>query len=172
MYLRLREGCDETFRRILAKYEDDMVCEAGCDACCTLFSVTHVEGRIISDYLPSHPADLPGDGETGCVFLREGRCIVYPVRPIICRTHGLLLFDSVENVIERSCGKNFRGTGNGSFDPEDALDMRRVTESLAVLNVRYCQLAGGGTEDGRVALKALADRGGAGVRPIVPNSKR
>jgi len=47
-----------------------------------------------------------------CIFLKDGICKIYPVRPIICRLYGISMYynwcDEIENAI--------RGMSNGNID--------------------------------------------------------
>lgn len=68
----------------------------GCDASCCRPdeiggepSVTRGEIELIDKYLEEHPGFIFSEaGESACKFLDvEGRCKIYPVRPIDCRVH-------------------------------------------------------------------------------------
>lgn len=68
----------------------------GCDATCCQPgktggepSVTNSEIKLIEDYLVRHPGFIFYEGgHAACKFLGEdGKCKIYPVRPIDCRVH-------------------------------------------------------------------------------------
>lgn len=79
-------------------------CQSECSACCTLEGgyvyLNDEESASIAsylqvdkqDFLSSLTHEIDGktallDGENGaCVFLEDGRCLIYPVRPLQCRT--------------------------------------------------------------------------------------
>ncbi len=93
-----------------------IVCEAGCHYCCyNLVEVTPPEALVIGDYITQTWGEdakeelrqrlagsrrlkagksrmaLAGQRQKlPCPLLREGRCMVYPVRPLVCRAmHSL-----------------------------------------------------------------------------------
>ncbi|MHB8174715.1 MAG: YkgJ family cysteine cluster protein [Nitrospirota bacterium] len=88
--------------RLKSKKDFDYVpCIDGCSECCGPFPLSQRELAKIRDYLEplgrAMPSLIPGlnlpvDWEAGrsldCAFLEEGKCIVYPVRPLICRGMG------------------------------------------------------------------------------------
>ena len=157
-YMRLRDECDKTFRKIQMEFPDEMECKEGCDACCQLSSVTYLEGRMITDHLKSSRHNIDRNSQGKCIFLTDGLCSIYPVRPIICRTHGVLLYDSENDRLERSCNKNFQDQNRQSFDKSHALDIHRITGQLIRLNVLYCHFTGRDmSEDGRTSLINLLD---------------
>ena len=84
--------CDTLFAAAQTRWGEAMVCGKGCCSCCLLESVSPLEAALLRRYITDHP--LHGSaGTVGlCPLLTvEGRCRVYPVRPLICRTHGLLI---------------------------------------------------------------------------------
>lgn len=105
-YLALRAAVDAHAERVLASH--DLACQPGCTACCRQdLSVTVVEADAVFTWLRAHGAP-PQDGSRtvidghgrfdelsggqDCSFLAAGGlCGIYPVRPIICRSHGLPL---------------------------------------------------------------------------------
>ena len=68
-------------------------CKAGCSYCCNMaVSITLAEAKAISTH--TKPDKDLSDAEsrklytgTPCTFLVEGKCSVYPVRPVACRTY-------------------------------------------------------------------------------------
>jgi hypothetical protein len=76
-----------------------------------------------------------------CWLLNEqGRCSAYAHRPLICRTHGLLLLD--EQGVRLSCQKNDFLMKQIESDMSMALDTDRITENLMRLNLAFCVTAG------------------------------
>ncbi len=135
---KLCDWCDEFFEGVIQKYGQKIQCHEGCCYCCTLQSVSHLEAHIIEDFIQTH--DITGDAKAKqtCLFLNNGRCSIYDVRPLICRTHGLILYDSEENSLHRTCDLNFDMELPTSFRKEEALDSFKVTENLTRLNLLYC----------------------------------
>ena len=64
-------------------------CPEGCSACCGFAPATEEEYALIQRFIARHkiiPVRHP-DGET-CPLFIDGRCAIYPVRPMICRLYG------------------------------------------------------------------------------------
>lgn len=83
-------------------------CGTGCSHCCYMaVSVSQEEAELIGEYVERDPFKLNFDPQdyvdrnggrdlyegVACTFLVEGRCTVYPVRPIACRLHHSLQSD-------------------------------------------------------------------------------
>ena len=67
-----------------------MQCDKGCTDCCTIVPASDREIAAIRDYATARGI-LPqqrGPLSIRCPFFQEGRCAVYPVRPMICRLFG------------------------------------------------------------------------------------
>ena len=78
-------------------------CADDCGECCGLMSMSELEERRVKRFLKENHIEVqfyndPLDvtyvkalrGENRCYFLDERRrCLVYPVRPIICRLYGV-----------------------------------------------------------------------------------
>jgi Fe-S-cluster containining protein len=141
-YRNLCRYCDGFFSIILEKYPAEMKCRKGCSTCCELESVTQIEASVIADYLTTqNPVIEPGNSGS-CIFLRNGLCQIYPVRPIICRTHGLILYDSEAQNLLSTCSLNFPQTDLNQFEIEDALDSLKITENLIRLNLAFDKING------------------------------
>lgn len=67
-----------------------MRCDRGCTDCCGPVEANEKEIRAIDRYINEHdirPAEHP-DNPLQCPFMQQGRCVVYPVRPFLCRLFG------------------------------------------------------------------------------------
>lgn len=79
-------------------------CGKGCHACCRQnVTIWEDEAAVIADYCKEHGIDIPrayleehlkygwkevARTEVGwCVFLKDGLCSIYPVRPLACRKY-------------------------------------------------------------------------------------
>jgi Fe-S-cluster containining protein len=90
-----------------------------------------------------------------CPLLLHRECSVYPVRPIICRTHGVPVRHRGVGVMP-SCTMNFMDRDVDTLDDALVLDADRITENLMRLNLVYCRITGSDVSaDQRIALTAL-----------------
>ena len=98
-YRQLLQRVDDKFQEIVGRRPDQYSCKAGCFACCRSgLTVTNIEKEHIKSWLLSHPAliqelkklqdDPPHAGAQCRLLNKDGRCTIYPVRPIVCRSHG------------------------------------------------------------------------------------
>ena len=81
----------------------EISCVEDCGKCCGLISMSELEDRRVRRFLEENHLEVqfyndPLDvtyvkalhGENRCYFLdKRQRCLVYPVRPIICRLYGV-----------------------------------------------------------------------------------
>lgn len=151
-YETLVQWCDDFFKAMAKRHGAAITCHAGCDSCCNRESVTALEAEVILRHIEKTGLDALAPEPGRCIFLAEGRCTVYDARPLICRTHGLLLWTKSENRLYRSCTLNYGDEDWESRPAADALDHETITENLIRLNALYCQITGTGDENGRVAL--------------------
>ncbi len=65
-----------------------MRCDDGCGDCCGPVPVTETEFRRVEHYAKEHGI-VPVEHKTAtCPMYQNGRCAVYPVRPLICQVFG------------------------------------------------------------------------------------
>lgn len=94
----------ETFDLTLKETVKEVSCKKGCHFCCRInVDISEPEAILISEYCKENGIDIPKDRleeqlkygwreiaatEAGwCVFLKEGNCSIYPVRPAACRAY-------------------------------------------------------------------------------------
>lgn len=158
-YYKLRNYCDSFFEIVYSTFQSEMKCKKRCSLCCTLESVLVLEGSIITSYLEKHEPKSFLQKEDRCLFLDKGLCSIYPVRPIICRTHGLVLYDSEKSTLASSCDLNYVEFDFKKFNKKYALDIHEVTKVLVQLNLRYSELIDTSlSEDGRISLQTLVSK--------------
>jgi Fe-S-cluster containining protein len=81
--------------------------------------------------------------DRACGFLdADSGCQIYPFRPIICRTHGLPLVYWHEDSDPPGygvifCDKNFEAGQEIEFTPDNTLDMDKINEKLARVNLVF-----------------------------------
>jgi Fe-S-cluster containining protein len=175
-YGRLVDYCTAFWNQVAGVVGGQISCKKGCSICCELTSVNYLEARLIADHCVKHPEALvapgrprvpPPDQEGSCPFITARACRIYAVRPLICRTHGLLLRgESFREPVVPSCPYNFVETDFDSVDTALVLDIEKISDNLARLNAAYC-LARGDIKKAseRVMLKELAE-GPAGLPRI------
>ncbi len=95
----LHAKVDAKFADIAARHPDQVNCRRGCHSCCLPnLTVVGVEAARIRQYFVDHPDALAAartnardkpHGATRCAMLDvDGGCVIYPVRPTLCRAHG------------------------------------------------------------------------------------
>lgn len=140
-YQILCKYCDTLFLTVTAKYKPQINCCKGCCSCCEIDSVNALEMWSICRYIKSQQLSLSNNVESSCAMLKEGCCMIYPVRPLICRTHGLIVkSNEFSHLAIRTCNKNF--TFNRNIDANLVLDASRITMNLVRLNYAFCLTIG------------------------------
>jgi uncharacterized protein len=138
---------DDNSARILAAHGEKITCSKGCAECCIGISVMPVEFHAMKKILAGRDPGSVGRSETDetCVFLdKENSCMIYDLRPVICRTHGYPLYYMDRNDVWKLtyCGKNFRGPVKTPFAQDNVLNLEGINLILASLNRKYCTLTG------------------------------
>lgn len=168
-YRELRDRTDLSGGVLADMHCKHLACRPGCHDCCTDITVSPVEYHAILGDLRAAGVDaqsLPFDPDAACAFLSGGLCMLYRVRPLICRTHGLpIAFVNDEEdppqVSVSFCPKNFveAGPEDLDFGPENTLDVDALNVELAEINWRFAEEAGAldSEPDGRIPLSRLRD---------------
>jgi Fe-S-cluster containining protein len=143
-YQKLCQYCDALFAATRAAFRLHIRCSRGCATCCSLETVAPLEAYVMTSYLPSLPphtisvlADKADQSTHQCMFLYNNECTLYPVRPIICRTHGLPIIYPDRQGID-TCLLNFSGFDLTSIDRRFLLDAETITMNLMRLNLAFC----------------------------------
>jgi hypothetical protein len=156
-------------------YPNEIACRKGCGICCELQSVNQIEAYVIHSYIVNNNisddvsvdddiTDVTNVNNDVCSFLHQQSCAIYPARPIICRTHGLILRSSEFPLSKQaaSCPYNFPSIHPDDFPQELAVDVDLITKNLVNLNLAFCMASGIDIGDGaesaenRVLLRDLA----------------
>lgn len=125
-----------------SRFASDMNCKQGCFECCSEnLTVTRIEADAIESFIKKNNLHLPAKAlKPGhCKNLDElGACLIYPVRPLVCRTHGLPVdYKSDEETKHRSvCPKNFQELELHSLSSNDVLNGDTLNLLLGVLNMK------------------------------------
>lgn len=184
-YRVVQTRVDAFFAAVLHRHPTQLQCQSGCHGCCQAgLSVSAIEAAAIRDYVQSLPEDQraqlrahvrPGAAlnraalgsaaaAASCALLtRDGRCTIYPARPLVCRSQGLPLAYEAALIPEGAlrfrakdgravvvCPLNFSSTADPAGLPSpsvepaaaDILDGERLDVILALLNHRYIDSLG------------------------------
>lgn len=139
-YNELGMYCENFWQRVLKKFAKDIACHAGCGICCELQSVNLLEAYSITRSLPLDYTPPESVQNSKCVFLSNDVCTIYTSRPLICRTHGLII-KSIEftNDYSITCPYNFSEC-DVEISSEVILDIDRITENMMKLNYAFCMI--------------------------------
>lgn len=143
-YYALREKVDCISAQVSREFSTTLSCRQGCDSCCRHLSLYPVEMSAIIRRLGELPEErrafildrVAESAEESCPLLFEHVCLLYEVRPLICRTHGnpLIICD---NGVERIdfCQLNFNGVT--SFPGSSVLNLEQLNMLLTSINALF-----------------------------------
>jgi len=120
-------------------FEGKIKCKPGCYTCCVGgLTITKLEADAILEFLETNNIKLPleSNHKNLCKNLdKDGRCLIYQVRPIVCRSHGVPL-DYKEGAfkVRTVCPKNFQNEKISDLSLTDVLNMDTVNVLLGMLN--------------------------------------
>ena len=141
-YRVLIDEVDRAAEDLYGIFGNRVVCLAGCSSCCKIpRSVLPIEAEYILthndlDEASKQKVRKQAEKSPNCPFLVDDLCAVYPIRPLICRTHGLPLlyyFESEQGYAITHCDLNFSGE-NPAFGKGEYLDMETINGRLRQLN--------------------------------------
>ena len=163
-YRQLVARLDVHSGRVTEAWSASLACREGCFDCCQRdLSVFAVEAASIRAWLADNDLGA-GTSAEGCALLDErGGCRIYPVRPVVCRTHGLPLAVSQDDgtVTGDVCPLNFDGgSGLAGVPAQDFLSITTVNTLLAAIDLAFTDAAGLPPGE-RTPLAELADSEGA-----------
>lgn len=144
--VQLTTKVDAFFARVVARHGDDMQCGSGCYDCCRVrLTITEVEAEAIR---AARPRVVANPNPELCAALdSRGRCQIYDVRPIVCRSHGApVRIDGALTV----CAHNFRAT---EPDPDCIIDQATLSTMVAAID----RADRPRTNNPRIELAALVD---------------
>lgn len=143
-YGRLCRQIDDRIACLEAMHRGHLACRTGCCDCCVNLTVFAVELYAIAGQLAESGAGrMDFDPRASCGWLEDGLCRIYPLRPIICRTHGLPVAVPQEDGSARKevsfCPLNFSRMDSDvySFGPDNTLDLADLNERLCQINADF-----------------------------------
>lgn len=166
IYYRLRDEVDRKAAALEKEHSKWMACKKGCCGCCMNLTVWPVEFYAILEAMKKAGwGKVKLDPAKECSYLDEdGACRIYPFRPIICRTHGLPLVYWHEDSDPPGygvifCEENFDAAHTVHFDSENTLNMDKINEKLARVNLVFLdeQKDPSLESDTRIELRKLVD---------------
>lgn len=148
-YQNLIARTDELCRAIAEALGEQITCSEGCSSCCMAISIFPIEAAAIAAYLESLPMEVAGeirrhaaanDGGERCPLLKEQRCLIYPARPIICRTHGFpIIFTEQAQRRSDCCPLNLKELDH--IPGSAIIDLDRLNPLLVAINALYLSQA-------------------------------
>lgn len=144
-YFDLIRRIDENTKRLTALHGEAITCRPGCTGCCvnlTVFPVEFHAIRLVMIRAGVHIGPEAFDPAADCGFLQDGRCRIYPFRPIICRTHGLPILYLDDTSGEPAwnvsfCELNFPGREAIEFTEDTLLDIEDINGELGRTNQAF-----------------------------------
>jgi uncharacterized protein len=162
---------DAFFERVQAKQGPDMRCGSGCFDCCSPgLTVTGVEAALVRDGLQGRPPAertaiaqraRSSDGSRCAALDSQGRCSIYDVRPLVCRSHGLPIRLQTPGhlPIVDACPKNFTAAGPAAVDASCVLDQETLSTMSAAVEAAHARQTGRAAGQ-RVPLRELLEEAG------------
>ncbi|MFA5903092.1 MAG: YkgJ family cysteine cluster protein [Desulfobacula sp.] len=142
-YHNLVKKVDLHIDHITTAYPDEIVCKKGCDVCCRFLTLFPVEAVALSAAFTGLSEDIKAkivlkikNEANFCPLLIDRECVLYPARPIICRTHGYPIYMTKkgESFVD-FCPDNFKNVT--SFPKEMLLDIEQLNTMLTAINQHF-----------------------------------
>ena len=153
-------------------YRKEMRCAAGCAACCQQdLTVLLPEAIALIAAIEGLPPDIRNTlaragarpSAPPCAFLDDaGRCRIYPLRPIVCRSHGIPIRQDQDVAV---CSLNFQGADADTYPPDATLNASIITAALTVADALLRQILDHLEPQPRIPLRLLARHGRGALTP-------
>jgi len=177
-YHELAAKVDSFFEAAFKKHRSSMECRVTCSDCCKGgLTVTRVEAITIKDFIQDMSplekvglsASLVAENENRCSALNaKGQCQIYPVRPIVCRSHGAPIKKREEKVeadgscteciLLECCHLNFtKSPSLEDLDDSDFIDQETLSTILGTIDIAYSDERGK-KRGQRFALKRIIEK--------------
>jgi len=147
----------EHIETVRARYgrsrETTLACRPGCYHCCKPFGVFALEAHLVSKAIEALlPGVLAGllqkrnirlSSDLCPLLTDEGLCAIYPSRPVICRTQGMILAWKDENRPDRImvdwCDLSLPHIDPATVQQDLLVDLDRLNELLAAANMAFLE---------------------------------
>ncbi|MCX8122548.1 MAG: YkgJ family cysteine cluster protein [Spirochaetes bacterium] len=133
-YQELIQKIDAFTASVVSTYSTMLHCREGCSSCCILESIMPVEVVPILKWYVVQPVSVQNsimqNNSNSCIFLLHDSCLIYPHRPIICRTHGYPV--AINNTVD-ICPLN----SGIIFEPQYILNLENCNTMLAAINILF-----------------------------------
>ena len=141
---------DQKFSAIAAAHAKHVHCRRGCHSCCLPnLTVSAIEAAQITAFVRADPELLaavlasaaanPHAGTRCQLLSAQGDCLVYPVRPALCRSHGVPAWAPAEAAQPAKwdvCPLNFVGIDVTQL-PDARIGMPLVSQLLFVVGEQW-----------------------------------
>lgn len=147
-YDDLVKKVDDKYSEILKAKPKSFACKKGCHQCCAPnLKVSVIEKAKIKNYLEANPEiitkiektneDNPHKGKRCDLLDASGACLIYPVRPVICRSHGapVLVPGKDESTLD-VCPLNFKNENLSDLDESLRINLSILNTILALVNMK------------------------------------
>lgn len=157
-YLKLLEKIDAAVRNLENAHAEHIRCKLSCAECCTFpLSFFPVEAAFMAESIREMDGDRrevirkalkdfgDGQGQSRCPLLVDDRCLGYEARPVLCRTHGLLINTAKQTDdlrVERSCRLNYAEVDMERTDISWTLNQNLLSTLLFQVNGLYVEEMG------------------------------
>ena len=148
-YQNLIFKVDTACRELEELHQEHLVCKPGCSQCCNVErTVCSIEAYIVEQQLLTLSPQkirrlkkLYKDSDETCPMLLRDRCVIYPARPIICRTHGLpILYREAERAFIDYCRLNFTKLPEDyKFDDKQIIDVNPYNVELIQIDKKFSE---------------------------------
>ena len=148
-YREFLDRLDDLVSSIRFFYGSSIICTEGCSSCCMAgLSLFPVEAEFIRAFAGDVIRTIQ-PGSEHCPFLKNNRCIIYSLRPVVCRTQGMPLVYRIddgrgsEHTELSLCELNFHEQNiDKIISPDHVIDMDRINTVLAAQNIHYLKNTG------------------------------
>ena len=134
---------DQFCSSISEEFAAQLHCRAGCSSCCRHLSLFAVEAANLLEAIARLPmgakvllAERVSWDRDDCPLLADDLCLVYPARPVICRTHGfpLLLEEDGQRRVS-ICPDNFQTAE--AIPGRAVMNLETINNTLVALNALF-----------------------------------